>query len=61
MIKKLGSVLSKTFMRTMVLLALFGVGLWFLAQIIAITGRSSATAPIGTVTSRFRQFATTGS
>lgn len=60
MIRKAGRLLSRTFVKTMVLLAMFGVGLWFLAQIISITGRNSLTSPVGSIAARYRQFATTG-
>lgn len=58
--KKLSKVLSKGFISVMLLLFFFGVGLFILAQIISLAGRNSATAPVGGVASRFRQFATTG-
>lgn len=61
MLRKASRVLSKTFIKTMVLLGLFGVGLWFLAQVISLSGKSSVTSPLGTVAARYRQFATTGS
>lgn len=61
MLRRLSRVLSKTFVQTMVLLFLFGVGLFFLAQIIGLSGRVPGAAPIGTVAARYRQFATTGS
>lgn len=60
MIKKAGNVLSKTFVKTMILLAMFGLGLWFLAQIVSLSSRTKLTSPLGAVASRYRQFATTG-
>lgn len=61
MLRKAGNVLSKTFVKTMILLGLFGIGLWFLAQLISLSGRNSLTSPLGQIASRYRTFATTGS
>lgn len=58
--RRVGRSLSRGFVSIMLLLLAFGVGLWLLAQIISLSGRSSVTAPVGTVASRYRQFATTG-
>lgn len=57
---RLTRILSKTFVSTMMLLLFFGIGLFILAQIISLAGRSTVTAPVGGVASRFRTFATTG-
>lgn len=52
--------LSGTFVGLMILLGLFGVGLWALAQIASLAGRTGV-APVGVAASRYRRFATTGS
>lgn len=52
--------LSKTFIRIMILLGTFGVGLWLLGKIIALSGRTTVTQPVASVASRYRSFATTG-
>lgn len=57
---RLGRSLSRGFVRVMVLLGLFGIGLWLLGKISSLAGRSAVTAPVGTVAMRYRQFATTG-
>lgn len=58
--RRLSRVLSKGFIRIMILLGMFGLGLWLLGQIISIAGRNGATAPVGAVAARYRAFATTG-
>ena len=57
---KLFRFLSRGFVRVMVLLGMFGIGLWVLAQIVSLSGRSRVTAPIGGLAGRYRSFATTG-
>lgn len=57
---RLGRSVSRGFIRIMVLLGLFGVGLWLLGKIASLSGRSSVTAPVGAAAMRYRQFATTG-
>lgn len=52
--------LSKGFIGLMVLLGAIGLGLFLLAQIISLSGRSNVTAPVGAVAARYRRFATTG-
>lgn len=58
--KGLGKSLSRGFIGIMILLGAFGLGLWALAQIASLAGRTSVTQPVGTVATRYRQFATTG-
>lgn len=56
----LGNKVSGTFIKLMVLLGTFGVGLWALGFIASLAGRSGVTAPIGAVATRYRRFAQTG-
>lgn len=58
--KGLGKSLSRGFIGIMILLGAFGIGLWVLAQIASLAGRTAVTQPVGTVATRYRQFATTG-
>lgn len=54
--------LSKGFVGLMVLLAMIGLGLWLLGQIVSASGRvGGPAAPVGAVANRFRRFSQTGS
>lgn len=60
MLRRLFRSASSGFWRVLILVGMVGLGLWLLAQIAAIAGRSTVTAPVAGAAMRYRQFATTG-